>query len=115
MKKLTLEQITELQKQYGVTRQQDGINSGDIWKFEGSVGRFADSCLESGICMLSEKTTYDYYGNRFPTRTEVKAGSKGSLENAQEFWQKVVDGDDEAVDYLEQTFLIKIHIFVYKH
>ena len=101
---MTIERITELQKQYGVYDTQKGINSGEIWKFEGSVGRFAMDTLESGVCVLPEKRTQDYYGNTIPARTDLKPGTKGTLENASNFWEKVEDGDFEAVEYLEQTF-----------
>ncbi len=60
MKDLTLEQITALQKKYGVTEAQNDINTGHSWHMEGSVGRFADSCLEWGICMLPEVRHRDY-------------------------------------------------------
>jgi hypothetical protein len=95
MEKLTLEQITELQKQYGLTKLQDLINSGEVWKFEGSFGRAAMSALEDGACMLPEEEHQDYYGSTVPSRTNLKAGTKGTLENSQEFWQKVIDGDIE--------------------
>ena len=103
---LTVEQITELQKQYGVTDTQEGINNGDIWKFEGSVGRFAADCIEGGVCMLPEETTYDYYGNRIMTREEAKVNgvSSGTLENAQKFWEQVDCGDYEVIDMLKSMF-----------
>ncbi len=104
MENLTIERITELQKQYGVTKTQEGINSGDIWKWEGSVGRFAMDCIENGICLLPEEITFDYYGNRLPTRTDVKENTKGSLGNAQAFWTRVIDMDFDCVDALEEMF-----------
>lgn len=93
MEKLTIEQITELQKQYGLTSLQEMINNGEVWKREGSVGRAAMSALESGACMLPEEEHQDYYGSTVPSRTNLKAGTKGTLENSQEFWQKVDEGD----------------------
>jgi hypothetical protein len=104
MEDITLEQIIELQKQYGVTGTQESINTGLCWHMEGSVGRFANDCIENGICMLPEKPTRDYYGNRLPSRTEVQEDSKGSLGNAQAFWTRVVDGDFEVIDALESMF-----------
>ncbi len=100
---LTIEKIKELQESYGVTNTQKGIESGDIWKFEGSVGRFAMECLEAGICFLGDEVTFDYYGSRIPCRDEIYSG-KGTLENAQEFWQRVWDGDFETIDSLEDCF-----------
>jgi len=95
MKKLTLEQIRELQKEYGVSEIQIIINSGLAWTLEGSMGRTAMSTLESGACMLPEVPRKDYYGSIVPARTNLKAGTKGTLELSQEFWQKVVDGEIE--------------------
>ena len=93
MAKLTLEQITALQKMYGVTDLQDKINTGLAWKLEGSFGRAAMSALEDGACMLPEESYMDYYGNTVPSRNQVRPGTTGSLENSQNFWQKVEDGE----------------------
>lgn len=95
MNELTLEQITELQKRYGLTELQDRINSGLCWKLEGSYGRAAMSALESGACMLPEVQRIDYYGTRVPSRNNLENGSKGTLGNSQAFWQKVEDGEIE--------------------
>ena len=56
------------------------INSGDAWRFEGSVGREAMGLIEQGRCMLGKTSHTDFYGNYVPSRTEVKAGTKGSAE-----------------------------------
>ncbi|MBN1117779.1 MAG: hypothetical protein JXA77_11275, partial [Bacteroidales bacterium] len=104
MTKLTVEQITKLQKEYGVTGTQDGINSGQCWRMEGSVGRFASEMLEAGVCMLPEERKSDYYGNTVPSRNDLKAGTKGTLLNCQNFWQRVEESDFEAIDALEATF-----------
>ena len=92
---MTIEQINELQAQYGITKMQNTIDSGLVWKLEGSMGRQAMSLLESGACYLPEKDTQDYYGNLIPARTRLQAGTKGTLELSQEFWSKVEDGDIE--------------------
>lgn len=57
---------------------QATINDGSIWKMEGSAGRSAMNALSSGRCMLGRVCVRDYYGNRIPSRTEVKKGTKGS-------------------------------------
>ena len=101
---LTLEQITELQKQYGVTKTQEGLNTGEIWFSEGSVGRFADDCLRIGVCMLPEHPTQDYYGSKIPPRNVLREGTKGTLGNSQAFWQKVLDGDMNCEDFLIDFF-----------
>lgn len=59
---------------------QELINSGVAWRLEGSVGRSAMAAIESGECILGESGYYDYWGNYVPSRTEVKLGTKGSVE-----------------------------------
>jgi hypothetical protein len=95
MNELTLEQITALQKQYGLTELQELINSGECWLREGHVGRTAMSALESGACLLPEDRHRDYYGTRVPSRNDLENGSKGTLGNSQAFWQKVENGEIE--------------------
>jgi len=101
---LSVEKISELQNEYGLAEMQELINSGQCWKFEGSYGRAAMSHLESGACLLPNKNTYDYYGNLIPSRGLLEEGTKGTLENSQNFWQKVIDGEieiDEPDDFEE--------------
>lgn len=38
--------------EFDIPRLQAGILDGSIWHFEGSVGRAANDCLESGACFL---------------------------------------------------------------
>jgi len=95
MDELTIEQISELQKRYGVDSLQSLINNGQAWLREGFTGRQAMASLESGACMLPEEEHQDFYGNTVPSRTSLKAGTKGTLENSQTFWQKVEDGEIE--------------------
>ena len=66
-----------------VAGYQEMINNGDAWRFEGHVGRTAMDLIESGACVLGEVGHRDYYGNYVPSRTEVKAGTKGSPEYAE--------------------------------
>ena len=40
--------------------------------------------IEDGQCMLGEEGHRDYWGNYVPSRTEVKAGTKGSPEYMKE-------------------------------
>ena len=68
---------------------QQLINSGQIWSFEGSMGRHAMSLLESGACMLPTVTRYDYYGNKVPSRYDVKPGTTGSYQNSVNYWPNV--------------------------
>ena len=59
------------------------INSGMVWHLEGSMGRSAMDALESGLCMLPERSFKDYWGNRVPARNELKDGTKGTEGNVQ--------------------------------
>lgn len=99
---ITIERISELQKEYGLEKAQSLVNSGQIWGFEGSVGRAAMDALEAGLLMLGENRTSDYYGSTIPARTDLKDGTKGTLGNSQRFWGLVEDGDDGATEYAEQ-------------
>ena len=83
---MELTEIQSLQEQYGFKDLQDNINSGIVWKMEGSQGRAAMSAIESGECMLGEEPKVDYWGNRIPARSEVQEGTKGSFQNSVNFW-----------------------------
>jgi len=96
--------LQQLQKSYRVAEIQKQIDSGLCWSLEGSVGRFAMSMLEAGVCMLPLVPRTDYYGNIVPSRKQVKAGATGSYKNCSDFWQKVWDGDFETIEALEETF-----------
>ena len=98
---LTIERIQELQAEYGLTPAQNLMDAGDIWKFEGSVGRTASQLLEAGVLVLPEERRSDYYGNVIPARGDLKPGTKGTLQNAQRFWSQVEEGDTEAIEFAE--------------
>ena len=106
MNHMTYSQITSLQKANNVFQIQQQINSGLCWKMEGSVGRFAMDCLEAGVCMLPLEPHYDYYGNRIPSRNDLKSGSKGTFQNAVRFWSNVLNGDFEAIEWLKQLLRV---------
>lgn len=78
--------IKKLQKENGFADMQSLINSGMVWKMEGSMGRQAMHLLEVGAVMLPKKSHRDYYGNYIPSRDELKAGSKGTYENSRNFY-----------------------------
>lgn len=80
---------------------QDMINTGQVWKMEGSMGREAMALLESGACMLPKEFKTDYYGNKVPSRDVLKAGTKGTFLNSQNFWQGVLDGTIEIDEQAE--------------
>lgn len=63
---------------------QELIDSGVAWHLQGSYGRRAMALIESGDCILGEEAHVDAYGNRVPSRTEVKPGTKGSIEYQQQ-------------------------------
>lgn len=94
---MNAQRITKLQKMYGFTEAQKGINSGLVWKMEGSAGRYAMDLLRAGICLLPTVRRSDYYGSVVPSRYDVKPGSPGSYHNAQGFWANVDDGDPDAL------------------
>jgi hypothetical protein len=59
------------------------IDTGDAWRLEGHVGRTAMDLIEGGYCVLGETDHEDYYGNHVPSRHQVQAGTKGSVEYAE--------------------------------
>lgn len=78
--------ILKLQKDFGFADMQSLINNGSVWRMEGHMGREAMRLLECGACMLPKTAHRDYYGNRIPSRDEIKAGSKGSYANTLNFY-----------------------------
>ena len=85
--------IKQMQKEYGYFELQEMINSGNVWKLEGAYGREAMRALEQGICMLPKESSRDYYGNKIPSRDELKKGSKGTYQNCLSFWDSVINGE----------------------
>jgi hypothetical protein len=83
---MNIRTIHRLQKESGLDIIQSYINNGSVWQMEGSMGRKAMELLESGACMLPKKSFTDYYGNRIPSRDDLKQGSKGTYLNAVRFW-----------------------------
>lgn len=59
---------------------QRAINSGIAWRFQGSYGRGMMDSIQLGACMLGKDPCLDYWGNRIPSRDEVKEGTPGSYE-----------------------------------
>ena len=83
---MNIQTIYKRQKSAGVDYMQRLINNGSVWKMEGSMGREAMRLLEMGICMLPKKSFTDYYGNRIPSRDELKGCTKGTYANAVRYW-----------------------------
>jgi hypothetical protein len=92
---MNYQQVKQKQARNGVEWMQNAINSGLAWKLEGSVGRQAMEYLEIGVCMLPKVAKFDYYGNRVPSRDEVKAGTKGSYALCREYWMNFNELTDE--------------------
>lgn len=84
--------IKQLQKSHGFADLQSKIDSGLVWKLEGSYGRAAMDALKSGACMLPKVAHRDAYGNRVPSRTDLKDGTTGTYQNSVNFWNGVMDG-----------------------
>jgi hypothetical protein len=91
---MTYNTILKLQEENGLAETQRLINNGEIWKFEGSMGTMAMSLLVSGACMLPKRVTFDYYGNRLPSRDELKKGTNGTFQNSVRYWENF-DGFEE--------------------
>jgi len=51
------------------------------------MGREASHLLEIGACMLPKRSYRDYYGNRIPSRDDLKKGSKGTYHNSLKFYR----------------------------
>ena len=50
---------------------QSLVDSGAVWSLQGWYGRTAMDMLNEGILQFPKKETFDYYGNRIPTRNDV--------------------------------------------
>ena len=56
------------------------INTGMAWRLEGSIGRACMRAIEDGRAMFGTEAYRNYYGNFFPSRYDVMAGTKGSFD-----------------------------------
>jgi hypothetical protein len=59
---------------------QRAINSGICWSLQGSFGRMSMDMMRSGVVMLGELSRAEAYGNRVPSRYDIKPGAFGSRE-----------------------------------
>lgn len=84
---MTIEQIRAMQVETGVAEMQEMIDTGLVWKMEGSMGRAAMDSLRKGVCFLPDDAQADYYGNIVPSRHMVKPGTTGSLELSEKYWE----------------------------
>lgn len=69
-----------LSEQESIEFIQGLIDSGDVWKLQGSYGRAAMDLIRGGQCLLGPVGHHDAYGNYVPSRDEVQPGTPGSLE-----------------------------------
>jgi hypothetical protein len=83
---MNYKQILKLQKEYGFDKNQEMINSGDVWQLNGSEGRYAMHLLEVGVCMLPKHRRINYYGQQIPSRDDLKKGTEGTFQNCSNFW-----------------------------
>jgi hypothetical protein len=72
----TEEDISDVEYYQSIQR---AINSG-MWALQGSYGRVMMEAISYGYCVLGKESATDYWGNKIPSRDEVKAGSKGSYD-----------------------------------
>ena len=75
---LTIESDEDASLEDEVEALQRMISDGH-WSMQGSMGRAMMDAIESGYCVLGPDPAYDYWGNRIPSRSEVKSGTKGSI------------------------------------
>ena len=88
----TIESYEDASEQDTHDALQRMINSGTAWKLQGSYGRAMMDALNAGYCVLGTAPATDYWNNRIPSRDEVKAGTKGSVDYvAQRFGQEYAD------------------------
>ena len=92
---MNVQQITKLQNKTGYGEMQEMINTGQCWMMEGYTGRQAMTALRIGACMLPLEPKVDFYGQRVPSRTELKAGTPGTFQNCVDYWQEFVDSGFE--------------------
>jgi hypothetical protein len=86
---MNYQQLKSAQRRNGYHKMQEIIDNGLVWKLEGSMGREAMHLLETGACMLPKTAYRDYYGNRIPSRDELKDGTKGTFKNSVYFFTSI--------------------------
>lgn len=71
---------------------QSLVDTGMAWRLEGSVGRACMAAIEDGQIALGPVGHHDYWGSYVPSRTEVQAGTKGSVEYVREHGGRIPQG-----------------------
>lgn len=92
---MTLEADETATEEDEVRALQALVNSG-TWGLQGSMGRAMMDAIEAGYVALGPEPARDYYGNRIPSRFEVEAGTKGSVEFVEEHspYGRVLEGEE---------------------
>lgn len=67
---------------------QNLINTGMAWRLEGSVGRSCMSAIKNGQAILGPEGHRDYWGSYVPSRHEVKRGTLGSVQYANDIRER---------------------------
>jgi hypothetical protein len=57
------------------------VNTGEVWRLQGMYGRRAQELLNAGEIDYPKKATYDAYGNKIPTQSDI-AKQFGKYESA---------------------------------
>lgn len=78
---------------------QRQINTGLVWRMQGSIGRSAMDAIRSGRCMTQAgRVVTDYWGNPIPPREAIASGNPGSrdwvVENMGEDWARAMEEAD---------------------
>lgn len=74
----TIEEDEEATREEEVAALQRFIGAG-MWSLQGSYGRAMQAAIDTGECVLGPSPAHDYWGNRIPSRHEVKPGTLGSI------------------------------------
>ena len=76
---MTLEEMEERDPETEVRALQALVNGGH-WGMQGRIGRQMMDAIEAGLVALGPEPAFDYWGNRIPSRHEVRQSSVGSTD-----------------------------------
>ena len=74
---LIIEGETEVTAEKFFLAVQRAINQ-SAWLLQGTFGRSMMAAIEDGFCMLGTRAATDYWGNRIPARSAIRAGRAGT-------------------------------------
>lgn len=102
MKRLTIEQIMKLQKEFGINNLQNIVlNDFDPTKPINVSDYFINLYLEMGALFLPEKSSIDVFGNLLPSRDYYY--DFGTLEMCQNFWSVAIK-DSKSIKETKKHF-----------